>query len=270
MIRSVFSCLLLMGVIGFQSQGFASEFAPQEESEQIGMSEEFDNWVSAELGVVWQSRNDIEIPKGSATRFSFLDFGTGPFLAGRVYVGHKFGENHEVRVLLAPLSLEGEGHLKKDTTYNGKVFLASQKTKGEFQFNSYRATYRYRFFANSQWSLKAGLTGKIRDAEIRLTQGNTVSLRSNVGFVPLLHFAAEYMAAGNFRVMFDADALAAPQGRAEDVSITLGYDILPEAQLFVGYRTVEGGADAGNQDGGGRVYNFTWLHYAVAGAQLRF
>jgi hypothetical protein len=31
----------------------------------------------------------------------------------------------------------------------------------------------------------------------------------------------------------------------------------------IGYRTVEGGAD--NDE----VYNFAWLHYAVAGVELR-
>ena len=55
-------------------------------------------------------------------------------------------------------------------------------------------------------------------------------------------------------VVADADALAAPQGRAEDISLAATWAASDRVVLRVGYRTVEGGAD--NDE----VYNFTWLH----------
>jgi hypothetical protein len=64
--------------------------------------------------------------------------------------------------------------------------------------------------------------------------------------------------------MLDADALAAPQGRAEDLALLVGWNVTPAVQLRAGYRTVEGGSD-----GGGDVYSFAWLHYGVAGIAIR-
>jgi hypothetical protein len=245
-------------------------FAQENPQDSTNAEENYPYWVSAELGAVWQSRNDVEIPKGSSTRFSFLDFGTGPFLAGRIYAGARFADVHEARVLFAPFQVSASGHLKQNTTFMNKQFLAASKTNGVFRFNSYRATYRYTLFTKPHWNLKAGFTGKIRDAEITLEQGNTKATRTNVGFVPLLHLAANYALSPKLELQFDADALAAPQGRAEDVAFTMAYTIDPQIQVYGGYRTVEGGADAGSQDGGSKVYNFIWFHAVVMGTTLHF
>ena len=57
-------------------------------------------------------------------------------------------------------------------------------------------------------------------------------------------------------------AIAAPQGRAEDVLLVVTWSLRPGVGLHLGYRMLEGGAD--NDE----VYNFSWLHYAVAGVEL--
>ena len=59
-----------------------------------------------------------------------------------------------------------------------------------------------------------------------------------------------------------SDALAAPQGRAEDVALLVDYAWSQNIHALAGYRTVEGGSD-----GGGKVYSFAWLHYAVVGVK---
>ncbi len=89
--------------------------------------------------------------------------------------------------------------------------------------------------------------------------------KTNTGFVPLLNFHLEWRPGGGaFGLVLDADALAAPQGRAEDILLAATWAVSEEIVLRVGYRMVEGGAD---NDG---VYNFTWLHYAVSGVELKF
>jgi len=63
---------------------------------------------------------------------------------------------------------------------------------------------------------------------------------------------------------FEGDALAAPQGRAEDVALSLSYDITEKVSFRLGYRLLEGGAD------NDKVYTFSLFHYAVAGLSYRF
>jgi hypothetical protein len=60
------------------------------------------------------------------------------------------------------------------------------------------------------------------------------------------------------------DALAGGPGRAEDLSLRLGYDIDERWGLAFGYRTVEGGADVDD------VYNFAWFNYAVVSGSYRW
>jgi len=133
-----------------------------------------------------------------------------------------------------------------------------------YRFDSYRLTSRYSFIRNENVELAGGFTGKIRDAEISL-HGAEVARKTNTGFVPLLNAHFEWRpGAGPFGLLVDVDALAAPQGRAEDVLLAATWRVNDAIELRVGYRMLEGGAD--NDE----VYSFAWLHYAVLGVGLRF
>lgn len=222
-------------------------------------------WIQSEIGGVWQTKNNVQIPADTGTRFSLVDVGgSGPALAGRIYLGYRLSERHELRALYAPLKLKLSGEPETAINFQNETFAAGVTTDATYVFNSYRLTYRYLFFDEDRWKLRVGFTGKIRDAEIRLAQGGVSATRSNVGFVPLLHFSAIYSWSPKVNVHFDVDALAAKQGRAEDVALLVGYRHNDQLEFLGGYRTVEGGAD-----GGGDVYNFSWFHYAVAGLIYR-
>ena len=62
----------------------------------------------------------------------------------------------------------------------------------------------------------------------------------------------------------DGDALAAPQGRAEDVLIAATYEVSDNLAIRAGYRILEGGAD--NDE----VYNFALFNYASVGVTYTF
>jgi hypothetical protein len=62
--------------------------------------------------------------------------------------------------------------------------------------------------------------------------------------------------------VIEADALAAKQGRAEDVTAAIYYQINPNARARIGYRLLEGGADVES------TYNFALFHYILVGLQF--
>jgi hypothetical protein len=216
--------------------------------------------LTIEGAVIGQSRNEVRIPRSTGTEFSLSQLDRGPFWGGRVYAGLKFGDHHEFRALWAPLSVEVQGQLSDDVRFDDGNFAADTDTKGVYKFNSYRLTYRYLWPDLGPWSLAAGFTAKIRDANISLQQGSTRANRSNVGFVPLLHFSSAVRLTPILFFDFDLDAAAAPQGRAIDAVLLLRHQIWPGTSFSLGYRTVEGGADTKS----GNVYNFAWIHYGVA------
>lgn len=213
-----------------------------------------------EGGAAWQSRNDVEIPNdGSATRFSLSDLlGNGPWPAGRVYLTWRFSESQAVRLLYAPLSVTATGMLQEPTDFAGATYASGTPTEATYKFNSYRVSYRWRFHSGERSSAWVGLTAKVRDASIGLSQGSVTSKKDDLGFVPLIHFAASRTIGTRWYVAFDTDALAGGPGRAIDASAKLGFDVDEHWSLRAGYRTVEGGADVES------VYNFAWLHYAAA------
>lgn len=223
-------------------------------------------WAELEAGPLWQTRNDVQIPNtAEGTRFSLIDaVGKGPWASARLYLAWNINPKHGLMALLAPLSVTESGLLYSPVDFAGATFEADEPTEATYKFNSWRITYRYRFFRNEHWDLRVGFTAKIRDAKIELKQDEISARKTDLGFVPLLHFAADYTFARRWHVKLDFDALAGGPGRAEDASLKIGWDLGEGWFLYAGYRTVEGGADVDE------VYNFAWLHYAVISARYRF
>jgi hypothetical protein len=222
--------------------------------------------LELELGPVWQSKNDVQIPNDdTGTRFSLKDLaGTGPWPAGRFYFAWNIKGRHGLRLLLAPLSITESGRLDGPVDFAGESFEAGEPTEATYQFNSWRLTYRYRFHEGERWRWWVGFTAKVRDAKIRLVQGDTASEDTDVGFVPLLYLRGDWRFADRWHFLLDFDGLAGGPGRAVDLSLKIAYDICESWSIAGGYRTVEGGADVDE------VYNFAWFNYAVVSATYRF
>jgi hypothetical protein len=222
--------------------------------------------LELESGPVWQTRNDVQIPNApSGTRFSLVTpLGNGPWPAGRVYVTWHISARHSLRALFAPLSVTGTGTVSGPIDFAGETFPGGSGLRGTYKFNSYRLTYRYRFLARDRLRLWIGFTGKIRDAKIELEQGTLTARDTDVGFVPLLHFASDWQPTAQTHVLLDFDGLAGGPGRAFDVALKLGYDLNRHWRLSGGYRTLEGGADVSS------VYAFAWLHYGIVALGLRY
>ncbi len=218
-----------------------------------------------EAGVVSASRNDVRIPGAGGTNLSLVDeLSSPPTPVFRLRAGYRFANRHLVTALYAPLRINATGVLDSDETFAGQTYPAGSSLVGVYRFDSYRLTYRYSFVRNETVELAGGLTGKIRDAEVSL-YGAETARKTNTGFVPLLNFHIEWRpGGGSFGVLFDADALAAPQGRAEDILLAATWAASDLVTLRIGYRTIEGGAD------NDKVYSFAWLHYVVGGVDLRF
>lgn len=222
--------------------------------------------LDLETGAVFNSRyNRIRVPGEGGTQFDLAkEFNTDPAFFYRIRVGYTFGKRHTVSALYAPLQVKSTGAPGRNIQFYGANFQFDRPLEVNYQFNSYRLTYRYDFIQNEKLTLGVGLTGKIRDAFIELKNNQAEAKKANVGFVPLINFYLAWDFTDRFRLILDGDALAASQGRAEDVFLGLGYKLSDNFALKAGYRLLEGGAD--NDE----VYNFTWYDYASVGAVIRF
>lgn len=220
--------------------------------------------VDVESGAVFSGYNDVRIPGDKGTLFSLsedLDTKSTAYFRARIH--YAVSARTDLSVLIAPLEIQAAGRVGKDIDFAGKTFPADQPLDATYRFNSYRLTYRYDFYEAADFEFGLGLTAKIRDAEIRLSSGDIESGKSNVGFVPLVNFRMLWKIDHRLHLLVDGDALAAPQGRAEDVLAAFEYRISNRLALRAGYRILEGGAD--NDE----VYSFALLNYAAIGLTFR-
>ncbi|TNF29022.1 MAG: hypothetical protein EP319_07815 [Deltaproteobacteria bacterium] len=210
-----------------------------------------------ETGGVWQYRNDVKIPGNTGTRVDFDNYDQGPFFHYRAELFWNWGSNSNIRFVYAPFNTVVKGPLTENVSFNGKSFVSGQDLEVDYTFNSYRVTYFYSFFGTGDSQLNLGLTGKIRDAEIKFSQGAQESAYDNVGFVPLIYFEFQAPIGSIWLFNFNMDGAAASQGRAFDVALKLRRKISKDYKLGFGLRGLEGGAD------NDKVYTFSYFNYAV-------
>jgi hypothetical protein len=221
--------------------------------------------VDLESGLAVSGYNTVRIPGNTGTKFSLSrDLDIDQTLFWRARFSRVFGEKHSLSLLVAPLNFNSEGRLEKELKFAGSEFAATTFLKAKYRFDSYRLTYRYDFYRHDRLRLGLGLTGKIRDAAISVEGGGRKAEKTNTGFVPLINFRAQWTISSRFGALLDGDALAAPQGRAEDVLIALTASPSRNLQFKIGYRLLEGGAD--NDE----VYTFALVNYLVLGVVWRF
>ena len=221
--------------------------------------------VLVEGAAVWVPRNDVRIPPDTGTEFSVTDLiGNEASPATRVELTFDINERHGFRLTYAPLQVNGSGVPATEIVFDDGTFEPGVPTDANYKFSSYRATYRYSFFRGDRWTWRVGATAFVRDARIRLEQPDVSAEYTDLGFVPLAHLDAEVRLSSQWRLVFDADGSAAPQGRAFDVSAKAVWSPTPRLEIGGGYRTIEGGADVDE------VYNFAWLQFAVASVAIRF
>ena len=221
--------------------------------------------LDVETGFVSASKNDVRIPGNQGTMISFTDdLASASSFFIRLRAGYRFGDRHNISGLFAPLSMKSDGFLPYDVSFAGTVFPADSMLDAQYRFNSYRLTYRYDIVSNKKVEFGLGLTAKIRDAAIIMRAPNYYAKKTNTGFVPLINFRFLVMMDDRLGLLVEGDALAARQGRAEDILFSAIYELNDRMHMRVGYRFLEGGAD--NDE----VYNFSMFNYGSIGFTYTF
>ncbi|HEX37632.1 MAG TPA: hypothetical protein ENG70_02055 [Candidatus Cloacimonetes bacterium] len=232
-------------------------------------------WADFESGLNFSGHNNVRVPGNLNPPAIFSlqkDIGSkaSPFFRARF--SYTFSKRHTISILLAPFTKTYKGDLKQNILFNGKNFSATYETEARYRFNSWRLSYRWDFVNSKKITIGIGLTAKIRDAEIYikgkdasggLPADEVESSKKNVGFVPLINFLLAWKFTQCMDLRIEGDALAAPQGRVEDIFAGWTGFITDKLKIKLGYRLLEGGAD--NDE----VYNFALFHYIVLGLMFQ-
>jgi hypothetical protein len=221
--------------------------------------------IEAETGIAIPGYNDVRIPNsGNNTNFSLKnDVGLKPALSTRFSIHYRITPRHQISLMATPLTLEGNEKLSKDLVYQDKHFWKNEQVEAVYRFDSYRFQYRYLLPRQFLGIRAVGASLKLRDAEISLKSISTETGKSNTGFVPLLSLNAGYRVNDELDLVLEAEGLASPYGRAEDVFVGASYTLRKNLSVKAGYRFLEGGSDIEE------VYTFAAVHYALIGFQVK-
>lgn len=221
--------------------------------------------IDVESGLVFTGYNNVRIPGDQGTDFSLKDdLSPEAEIFYRLSAGYTINSRHTITLLYAPLEIKSEGSVPMDILFEGKVFPSGTELEGTYVFNSYRVTYRYELVKKPDLEFGLGFTAKIRDAKIAIASSGLYSEKTNVGFVPIINFRLLWNISNRFGMLLYGDALAAPQGRAEDVLLAATLNLSDRIRIRTGYRILEGGAH--NDE----VYNFSLFNYASFGITYTF
>ncbi|RAW00653.1 hypothetical protein [Pseudochryseolinea flava] len=209
--------------------------------------------------------NVVRIPASGGTEIDLAkDLNATNPLTFRARINYTLNERHVISALVAPLRVKSQGTLSQDVVYSDNTFQAGRKINATYTFNSYRLTYRYLFIANDKIKFGAGLTAKLRQANIELTNGERSADYPDLGVVPLVNVYFSWTPVQRWTMLIEGDALGTNQGRAEDVFGGILYNASETTSIKIGYRVLEGGADVEDN------YNFSFFNYAAIGVVLNF
>jgi len=213
-----------------------------------------------EAGAVATGYNNVRIPGDQGTLFTLKDdLNSKTEFFFRLRANYTIKSRHTLSILYAPLETVSKGNVPYDIFFEGITFPSNTDLTGTYKFNSYRLTYRYGIVLRPKFEFGLGFTAKIRDAKIALASSGSEGEKTNVGFVPIINFRLLWKPYEKLGILLEGDALAAPQGRAEDILIAATYRFSDHLGLKAGYRILEGGAD------NAEVYNFALFNYASVG-----
>lgn len=222
--------------------------------------------IDLDLGITSILKNDVRIPNEGGTLFSLRQTQFAPGI--RAYFTWAINAHHSIRLLYAPLSVTRTIVPNEDIVFNGLTYLAGAPVEAYYQFNSYRIGYIYTFDRVGNTVFRLGFTNKIRDARIGLgpNSGSTGNGFDDLGYVPLLHFGANYSYLKD-RAFADIEleGLAVPgaPGRAIEITAQTGIRWNQHFGSAVGYRFLEGGADV-------NIYNFAFVQSFFARLTYQF
>lgn len=208
--------------------------------------------------------NTVRIPSNGGTKIDLAkDLDATNTITFRGRVSYIIKERHVISALVAPLTIRSSGSIGQDVRYSDGFFAANTNINATYKFNSYRLTYRYIFVFKEHLKVGAGLTGKIRDANITLKNESGSADYPDLGFVPLINLYFHWKPADGWGLLLEGDALGTKQGRAEDIFAGITLNVSPNTEIKGGYRLLEGGADVTNN------YNFTFINYIAVGAIIK-
>ena len=195
--------------------------------------------VRLELGVAHSLRNYFQIPAATGAR---LDLPEETTLSYRLEGLWRLWESGSLRFVIAPFSIRSKVQPVLPSPFDQQTFAGGSSIDVYYKFNSFRWGYVHHFQSSETLRWDLGITAKLRDAEIRLTQGAIRESYTDFGFVPLIYLGLQWRFMDTMYLRAQVDAAGSSQGRAIDAMVQLSQMISEDWEAGFIIRGLDGGA----------------------------
>lgn len=214
-----------------------------------------------EVGSAHVTKNEFQIPSSTGSDISLPNDEHFYYRLEGIW---SYNEKNAVRFVVAPLAYDKTITSNSPLVFDTQNFAANTPTTVQFKFNSYRIGYVRHLVAEPTYSFDLGVTLKMRDALISLSQTGADEKFTDFGFVPLLYFSFLYHWNEHCSLFINTDGAGSSQGYAVDSLIEGRYKWDDHLTLSFGYRFLDGGADNDT------VKTFATVHYLNTGFYWNF
>lgn len=269
-------CLSSALVVSVARAQDASDTTVDVEEPAPAREDEFGIRGTAEVGFLGVLAHEITLGQ-SGTRIDYVNdlSQNNLYLFVRLQVDVDVWRQHIVTLLYQPLDITSTATAPRDLTIDGEVFAAGTPIQARYGFPFYRFGWAFDVLEGRDEELAFGLGLQLRNATIEFRSGDGTQFRSrtDVGPVPLLRARGRFPIAAGWFFAFEADGWWSPipglngsdtlvEGAIADLSVRLGWRVMPHVDGFLNVRYLGGGADGRSDpmdtsDG----FQANWLHF---------
>ena len=239
--------------------------------------DEFGIRGTAEVGFTGVLAHEITLGQ-TGTRIDYVNdlAQNNLYLFVRLQVDVDIWRQHILTLLYQPLDITSTTTAPRDLTIDGELFPAGQPIQARYGFPFYRFGWAFDVLEGRDEELAFGVGLQLRNAtiEFRSLDGTRFRTRTDVGPVPLLRARGRFPIGAGWFFAFEADGWWSPipglngssnnlvEGAIADLSVRLGWRLVPHVDAFLNVRYLGGGADGVSDptptsDG----FQANWLHF---------
>jgi|GEM_PF-721103 hypothetical protein len=239
--------------------------------------DEFGIRATAEIGFTAVLAHEITLSTGG-TRLDYVtDLNQNNlYLFLRLQVDVDIWRQHLITFLYQPLDITSTATATRDLTIDGLVYPAGEPIQARYGFPFFRFGWAFDVLEGRDEELAFGLGLQLRNAtiEFRSLDGDRFRTRTDVGPVPLLRARGRFGLGNGWFFGFEADGWWSPipglngtdnglvEGAIADLSVRLGWRVVPHVDGFLNVRYLGGGADGtGDPTPTSDGFQANWLHF---------
>lgn len=217
------------------------------------------------FGPAFLKEHDLAAPADSGTAIDLNGFEkiNDPVTTAAVDLNILLDAHHELTFFFWPMESKDVGTFSTPASFAGTTFPAGTRVHSDWRLYDMRVRWRYEFFPDSPWILKAGLglMAQYYTAKLSTRSGDVSAETSGMTILPYFHGQLGYRITEKLSLFLETDGVYWPENWFIDTGVYLNYRLNRNWDVTLGTQIYGREADASNMSDR-LVYRIPYLSIA--------